>query len=243
MAVEIGWRQGLEGVSEVWLREHGHWLCKLFDQDAGLDAEGRTVVDEWAEKSDSLAEFLEMMHLEGLIDLETLHRLLSEHAPLRRIWNQLRELCSEAGDIGDYPAMQIVVVPHPLPHNRTQVVLAQEYVTEALQAWMNYTAGNVGALSSPNLGLILADVGGLVGERLGLGADQAVHFADWLVEAVTGWSMSHGNERTMRRLEAIASQAAYGDGHRRGQAFCTPDFWQAYRPAIPAVVTFLKTLP
>jgi hypothetical protein len=70
-----------------------------------------------------------------------------------------------------------------------------------------------------------------------------VHFADWLVEAVTGWSMSHGNERTLRRIETIASQAAYGDMHSRGQAFCMPDFWRAYRPAIPAVITFLKALP
>jgi hypothetical protein len=243
MAVEIGWRQGVEGFSEVWLMEHGDWRCKLFDQGAELDAERRTVVDEWAAKSDSLAEFLEMMHLEGLIDMETLRHLLSEHAPLRRIWNQLRELCGEAGDIGDYPVMQILVVPQPFPHDRTQVVLSQEYVTEAVQAWTTYEAGDPGALSSPNLGLILADIGVLAGQRLGLGADQAVHFADWLVEAVTGWSVSHGNERTIVRIEDVASRAVYGDVYARGQAFCTADFWRLYRPAIPAVVAFLNTLP
>jgi hypothetical protein len=243
MAVEIGWRQGEEGVSEVWLMDHGRWRCKLFDQGAEQEVESHAIVNEWAEKSDSLAEFLEMMHLEGLIDMAMLRRLLSEHAPLRRIWNRLRELCGEAGDIGDYPAMQILVVPHPFPHDRSQIVLSQEYVTEALLAWTAYEAGDLGALSSPNLGLILADIGVLAGQRLGLGDDPAVHFADWLVEAVTGWSVSHGNERTIVRIEDVASQAAYGDLHARGQAFCTPDFWQAYRPAIPAVVAFLKTLP
>jgi hypothetical protein len=38
-----------------------------------------------------------------------------------------------------------------------------------------------------------------------------VRFADWLVEAITGWSMGHGNDRTMARLEGVASQAAYGE--------------------------------
>jgi hypothetical protein len=243
MTVEIGWRQGIDGISEVWLLNHGHWLCKLFGQEAELEAERHTIVNEWAEQSDSLAEFLEMMYLEGFIDMETLRHLLSEHAPLRRIWKQLRALCCEAGDIGDYPAMQILVVPHPFPHDRTQIVLSQEYVTEALLAWTASEAGDPGALSSPNLGLILADIGVLAGQRLGLGADQAVHFADWLVEAVTGWSVSHGNERTIVRIEDVASRAVYGDVYTRGQAFCTPDFWRAYRPAIPAVVAFLKTLP
>jgi hypothetical protein len=63
------------------------------------------------------------------------------------------------------------------------------------------------------------------------------------VEAVTGWSMSHGNERTIVWIEDIASRAVYGNVHARGQAFCTPDLWHAYRPAIPAAVAFLKTLP
>jgi hypothetical protein len=47
------------------------------------DGDREAIIREWAEKSDSLEGFLEMMHLEGFVDLDTLQRLLSEHAPLR----------------------------------------------------------------------------------------------------------------------------------------------------------------
>jgi hypothetical protein len=241
MAVEIGWQSGPAGRSAVWLMDHGQWVRQLFELEAP-DEDGRTIVEDWAEKAESIEEFLEMMHLEGFIDLETFRRLLSEHAPLRRIWEKLREFCRDAGDIGDYPVTQIIVVPHPFPHDPAQAVLPQEYVTATLQAWERYESGHPEALSTPTLGIVLADVGILVGRRLGLSQDQAVHFADWLVGAITGWSIGHGNDRTILRLEDAASRAAYGDAYVQGRAFCTPDFWSTYRPAIPAVVSLLKDI-
>jgi hypothetical protein len=240
MAIEIGWRAGTEGDDEVWLMDRGQWVCRLFQKPSEAGGEQRAIVKEWADKSDSLAEFLEMMHLEGMIDLEMLQRLLSEHAPLRRIWHRLREFCSEAGDIGDYPVTHIFVVPHPFPHEETQAVLPQEYVTGALEAWSRYEAGQLAALRSPNLGMVLGKIGALVGQRLGLAVGPSVHFGDWLVEAVTGWSMGHGNDRTIARLEAVALQAVYGDDGPRRRAFCTPTFWVDYRAAVPAIVAYLR---
>ena len=243
MGVEIGWQRAPGGTDEVWLMDRGQWVCKLFEESPEAHGERRAIVREWAEKSDSLAEFLEMMHLEGLFDLDMLRRLLSEHAPLRGLWERLREFCSAAGDIGEYPVTQIFVVPQPFPHEETQAVLPQEYVSGALQAWSRYEAGDFDALHSPNLGMVLGKMGALVGQRLGLEVGPSVHFADWLVEAITGWSMAHGNDRTIAHMEDVASQAVYGNVSRRGRAFCTPHFWADYRAAIPAVVAYLQGLP
>jgi hypothetical protein len=243
MGVEIGWQHAPGGINEVWLMDRGQWVCKLFEGTAEAYGERRAVVREWAERSDSIEEFLEMMHLEGLLDLDMLRRLLSEHAPLRGLWDQLREFCSAAGDIGEYPVTQIFVVPQPFPHEETQAVLPQEYVSGALKAWTRYQAGDIEALRSPNLGMVLGKIGVLVGQRLGLEVGPSVHFGDWLVEAVTGWSMAHGNEQTITRMEDVASQAAYGKVSMRGRAFCTPHFWADYHAAIPAVVEYLQGLP
>jgi hypothetical protein len=242
MAIEIGWQTSAEGSSEVWLMNRGQWVCKLFQQSPDASRDDRAIVKEWADKSDALDEFLEMMHLEGMFDLETLRRLLSEHAPLRGIWERLRELCSEAGDIGEYPATHIFVVPQPFPHEETQAVFPQEYVSGALEAWSHYEAGALDALRSPNLGMVLGKIGALVGQRLGLEVGPSVHFGDWLVEAITGWSMGHGNDRTIARMETVALEAAYGNDNLRGRAFYTPTFWADYRPAIPAVVAYLQEL-
>jgi hypothetical protein len=243
MPVEIGWQRGPEGIDEVWLMDHGQWVCRLFEHAAGADSDRQAMVKEWAEKSDSLEEFFEMMHLEGLVDLDMLQRLLSEHAPLRRIWKQLREFCALAGDIGEYPVTHIFVVPQPFSHEETQAVLPQEYVTGALEAWSQYEAGDLEALRSPNLGMVLGRIGALVGQRLGLEVGPSVHFGDWLVEAITGWSMAHGNDRTIARMEDMASQSAYGNHTSRGRAFYEPNFWTDYRAAIPAVIAYLKGPP
>jgi hypothetical protein len=243
MGVEIGWQRSPGAIDEVWLRDHGQWVCKLFEAPPEVNGDRRAIVEAWAGKSDSLEEFLEMMHLEELFDLGTLRRLLSEHAPLRGIWNRLREFCSAAGDIGDYPVTHIFVVPHPFPHEETQAVLPQEYVRGALGAWSRYGAGDLNALCSPDLGMVLGKIGVLVGQRLGLDVGPSVHFGDWLVETITGWSMAHGNDRTIARMEDVASQAAYGDSSLRGRAFCTPNFWTDYHAAIPSVVTYLRGLP
>ena len=243
MGVEIGWQHASGGIDEVWLMDRGQWVCKLFEESPEAPSGHRAIVREWAERSDSLAEFLEMMHLEGLFDLDMLRHLLSEHAPLRGLWEQLREFCSAAGDIGEYPVTQIFVVPQPFPHEETQAVLPQEYVSGALQAWSRYEGGDLGALRSPNLGMVLGKIGPLAGQRLGLHVGLSVHFADWLVEAITGWSMAHGNDRTIAHMEGVASQAVYGNVSRRGRGFCTPHFWADYRAAIPAVVAYLKGVP
>jgi hypothetical protein len=240
MAVTIDWQQSGEGRAAVWLIEEGRRGRRLFELGPEAAGDSRAIVEEWAAKSDSVEEFLEMMHLEGFIDLEHLRQLLAAQAPLRQLWEALREFCHAAGDIGEYPATQIVVVPQPFSHDPGVAVLPQEYVDAAVRVWEAFAAGDCTALSHPTLGIVLADVGVLVGRRLGLNQDQAVHFADWLVEAITGWSMSHGNDRTIARLDEVAAQAAYGHAQSRGRAFCSPAFWTEYRPAIPAVVAFLK---
>ena len=75
-----------------------------------------------------------MMPPEGLVDLDRRQRLLSEHAPLRRMWNHLCEFCAVAGDIDECPVTHIFVVPQPFSHEQTQAVLPQEYATGASEA-------------------------------------------------------------------------------------------------------------
>jgi hypothetical protein len=79
MGIPIIWQPRPEGRDELWLSAAGRprmWVL-------ALDApEGRETVDRWAAQADSVPEFLEMLHLEGLIDLDGYHTLVGQHDPL-----------------------------------------------------------------------------------------------------------------------------------------------------------------
>jgi hypothetical protein len=79
MGIPILWQPGREGGEELWLSDAGRpRLCVL-----AVDApEGRETVDRWAAQADSVPEFLEMLHLEGLIDLDRYCTLVQQHDPL-----------------------------------------------------------------------------------------------------------------------------------------------------------------
>lgn len=200
----------------------------------------RPLVQRWADQADSVPEFLEMMHLEDLIDLDLLRRLLAEQMPLYRIWAKLREFCREAGDIGEFPAQWIAIGTAEGEPSEAAVHLQEAQVNEALAAWRRFEGGDPQALSEANLAVVVAALGGLAGQRLGLYWDAAMHLGDWLTGLITGWLISHGNEEKLWWLEGIAAQAAAGGPQHIGPACYNPAVWEVYRPAIAVVVQALR---
>jgi hypothetical protein len=79
MGIPIFWRPGLHGGQELWLSDSGHPPLQLLAVDT---PESRETVERWAAQADSVPEFLEMLHLEGLIDLDRYQALVRQHDPL-----------------------------------------------------------------------------------------------------------------------------------------------------------------
>jgi len=79
MGIPIVWQPGPEGREELWLGDAGRPRMRVLAVDA---PEGRETVDRWAAQADSVPEFLEMLHLEGLLDLDRYHIVVRQHDPL-----------------------------------------------------------------------------------------------------------------------------------------------------------------
>jgi hypothetical protein len=79
MGIPIVWQVRPEGGDELWLSDAGRPPMRLLALDA---PEGRETIERWAAQADSMPEFLEMLHLEGFIDLERYHTIVREHDPL-----------------------------------------------------------------------------------------------------------------------------------------------------------------
>jgi hypothetical protein len=240
VAVQITWQADPSGQSELWLMESGQPSTRLFVVTPDQMTTAQPLVQRWADQADSVPEFLEMLHLEDLIDLDTLRRMLAEHVPLYRIWSRLREFCREAGDIGEFPASWIVIGSvEEAPHEMV-VHLPELQVVEALAAWRRFEDGDPQALSEANLAMVVAALGGLAGQRLGLPWEAMMHFGDWLTGLITGWLISHGNEEQLWQLENLAAQAAASGPQHIGPACYNPEVWEVYRPAVAAVVRVLR---
>jgi hypothetical protein len=240
VAVPIVWQPDPNGQSALWLVEGGQPSNRLFAVSSTEMATAQPLVQRWADQADSVPELLEMLHLEDLIDLDTLRRMLAEHVPLYRIWIRLREFCREAGDIGEFPASWIVMGNAEEASPEIVLHLPQAQVIEALAAWRRFEDGDPQALSEANLAMVVAALGGLAGQRLGLPWEAVVHFGDWLTGLITGWLISHGNEEQLWQLENLAAQTAAGGPQHIGPACYNPEVWEVYRPAIAAVVRALR---
>jgi hypothetical protein len=240
MAVQITWQSSPTGPFELWLVEGGQPSRRLFAVIPDQMGTARPLVQRWAEQADSVPEFLEMMHLEDLIDLNLLRHLLAEHMPLYRIWAKLREFCREAGDVGEFPAQWIAIGTAERAPPEAAVHLQEAQVNEALATWRRFEGGDQQALSEANLAVVVAALGQLAGQRLGLDWEAAMHLGDWLTGLITGWLISHGNEEKLGWLEGIATQAAAGGPQHIGPACYNPAVWEIYRPAIAAVVQALR---
>jgi hypothetical protein len=240
VAVQISWQPDPSGPSELWLVEGGQPSQRLFAVPPDQLATAQALVQRWADQADSVPEFLEMLHLEDLIDLFTLRRLLSEHMPLYRIWARLREFCREAGDIGEFPASWIAIGNPEEAPSEVAVYLSEAQVIQALAAWRRFEGGDPPALNESNLAMVIAALGGLAGQRLGLSWEAAMHFGDWLTGLITGWLISHGNEEQLWHLENLAAQTAAGGPQHIGPACYNPEVWEIYRPAIAAVIRALR---
>jgi len=237
MGLMLAWQSGSDGSAEMWLCEDSRPTVPLLR----LASPGqRQIVEHWAAQADSLPEFLEMLHLEGLIDLETLRRLLAEHSPLHRIWGKLRAFCQLAGDIGEYPVHRIVIGPAGAPLPERAIRLPEQHVARALEAWARFEAGDDAALQSPSLGVVLSELGFLAGTRLRLTWSNALHFGDWLSQLITNRTLRHGNDAEILRLGEIAAFAAYGTTQTVGRACFGAEVWDRYRPGIAAVVRALQ---
>ncbi|HSF32448.1 MAG TPA: hypothetical protein VLK82_18500 [Candidatus Tectomicrobia bacterium] len=79
MGIAIVWQPGPEGRAELWLTGAGGPHMQVLALEA---SEGREIVERWAAQAESVPEFLEMLHLEGLIDLERYHAVARQHDPL-----------------------------------------------------------------------------------------------------------------------------------------------------------------
>jgi hypothetical protein len=79
MGIPIIWQPGLEGHAELWLSEADRPHLRLLAVDS---PESLETVERWAAQADSVPELLEMLHLEGLIDLDRFYTLVRQHDPL-----------------------------------------------------------------------------------------------------------------------------------------------------------------
>jgi hypothetical protein len=79
MGIPIAWQPGSEGQEDLWLSDADRPHMRLLAVDS---PESRDTVDRWAAQADSVPEFLEMLHLEGLIDLDRYYTLVRQHDPL-----------------------------------------------------------------------------------------------------------------------------------------------------------------
>jgi len=240
VAITTTWQPDPSGPFALWLAEGGKPSHRLFAVPLSQMATTQPLVQRWADQADSVPEFLEMLHLEDLIDLDTLRRLLAEHMPLYRIWARLREFCREAGDIGEFPASWIAIGSPGEGPPEVVVHLPEAQVMEALAAWRRFEGGEPQALNESNLAMVIAALGGLAGQRLGLDWEAVMHFGDWLTGLITGWLISHRNEEQLWQLENLAAQAAAGGPQHIGPACYNPEVWEVYRPAVAAVVQALR---
>ena len=103
-------------------------------------------------------------------------------ARLEMVWEALRRLCEEAGDIGPYPAAD----DHLLR-------LDEADVREALHAWMAYDHGTLEALQNSHLSRVLESMGEVVGERFGL--DHHTRQALWALAGTGGHWLAQWTQR------------------------------------------------
>jgi hypothetical protein len=150
-------------------------------------------------------------------------------ARLEMVWGALRRLCEEAGDIGPYPAADDRLLR-----------LEEEDVTDALHAWTAYQRGALEALQNMALARVLENMGEVVGERLDLDATRALHFGQWLAQAVTGWRGDQSDDDEIDALNALAARAVHGRETASGFAWTHADWWMRYQRAIPPMMARLQ---
>jgi hypothetical protein len=153
-------------------------------------------------------------------------------ARLTMVWEALRRLCEEAGDIGPYPA-----------DDERLLRLEVEDVKEALHAWAAYESGALEALQDVHLSRVLENLGEIVGERFGLDPAHAMHFVQWLAQAVTGWRSDLSGDDEIETLNALAGQAVHGRKTAIGFAWTHADWWMRYQRAIPPMMARLQKEP
>jgi hypothetical protein len=150
-------------------------------------------------------------------------------ARLEMVWEALRRVCEEAGDIGPYPAA-----------DERLLRLDEEEVREALQAWAAYDHGALEALQNRHLSGVIESMGEVVGERFGLDPTRAMHFGQWLAQAVTGWRSGLSDDEEMDALNALAGRAVHGRETIIGFGWTYADWWMRYQRAIPPIMAKLQ---
>jgi hypothetical protein len=81
---------------------------------------------------------------------------------------------------------------------------------------------------------VLESMGEVAGERFGLDPRRAMHFGQWLAQAVTGWRSDLSDDDEIDTLNALAGRAVYGRDTAIGFAWTHADWWIRYQRAIAA---------
>jgi hypothetical protein len=155
--------------------------------------------------------------------------MLETTARLEMVWEALRRLCEEAGDIGVYPATDDRLLR-----------LEEGDVKEALQIRAAYQNGALGAPQDMHLAYVLENMGEVAGERFGLDATRATHFGQWLAQAVTGWRSGLGDDDKIEALNEPAARTVHGRQTAVGFARMHADWWMRYQQAIPPMIARLQ---
>lgn len=76
MGIPIVWQPGPGGCEELWLSDVDRPPMRVL---AVPSSEGREIIERWSAQADSVPELLEMLHLEGFLDLERYHSVMRQH--------------------------------------------------------------------------------------------------------------------------------------------------------------------
>ncbi|RMF85266.1 MAG: hypothetical protein D6736_17660 [Nitrospinota bacterium] len=170
--------------------------------------------------------------------------LFFEHVAYCYIWEQLRSLCYEVGDVGPYPLSQITFSPAPARCKTDPTWLDQQLagIEEVISHAIALSARSPeeddegddrGGLVQAAVYHVIRDMGIGAGGQLGLGKAAAQWFGAWIGTMITG----AGQEGLVQEIQAIAQQALPAQWK---DALFLPSRWLWYRMGVGAVVQWLR---
>jgi len=165
---------------------------------------------------------------------------------LEEIWNALKRLLCEVGDIGDLEFEitrngSFLLQDRKIP-DESPLIIENDYIVVAVQTLEESEPErweDIGVCDCIESGL-----GPLAGLRLDMKEPQAIVFGDWLAHLITGISGGHGTDRITAQLDEIFSVAVFNDRSLITFAFTQEGFFDDpdIHKGVEAVVEKIKTL-
>lgn len=170
---------------------------------------------------------------------------------LEGIWDALKRLLCEVGDIGDLE-FKIIADGHfllqggKIPDETgtpSPLIIRNDFVVGAVQDLKDspeperWKSGSISEC-------IVRGLGPLAGLRIEMNDRQAIIFGDWLGNCITGMVSGHGTDRITAQLGEIFSVAVFDDSSLSTFAFAQEDFFDNpdIHKGVAAVVEKIKTL-